>query len=33
MNSISATEVSEIAKHYLNFYDANSVELIPQGVK
>jgi zinc protease len=33
MNSISATEVSAIAKHYLNFDDANSVELIPQGVK
>jgi zinc protease len=33
MNSISATEVSAIAKQYLNFNDANSVELIPQGVK
>jgi len=33
MNSISATEVSTIAKQYLNFNDANSVELIPQGVK
>jgi predicted Zn-dependent peptidase len=33
MNSINATEVSAIAKQYLNFDDANSVELIPQGVK
>jgi len=33
MNSIKASEVSEIAKQYLNFNDANSVELIPQGIK
>ena len=33
MNSINVTEVSAIAKQYLNFDDANSVELIPQGVK
>ncbi len=33
MNSISASEVSAIAKQYLNFNQANSVELIPQGVK
>jgi len=33
MNNISVTEVSKAAKQYLNFNDANSVELIPQGVK
>jgi zinc protease len=33
MNSIKASEVSEVAKQYLNFNDANSVELIPQGIK
>jgi len=33
MNNISATDVSAAAKQYLNFDEANSVELIPQGVK
>jgi len=33
MNSISATEVSAAAKQHLDFDVANSVELIPQGVK
>ena len=33
MNNINATEVSSAAKQYLNFDIANSVELIPQGVK
>ncbi len=33
MNNISATEVSAAAKQYLNFDEANSVELIPQEIK
>ncbi len=33
MNGVNATEVSAVAKQYLNFDIANSVELIPQGVK
>ncbi|CAC9979996.1 FIG015547: peptidase, M16 family [uncultured Gammaproteobacteria bacterium] len=33
MNAISTHDVAQIAKQYLDFSQANSVELIPQGVK
>lgn len=33
MNAINAKDVARIAKQYLNFSQANSVELIPQGVE
>jgi zinc protease len=33
MNAISTHDVAQVAKQYLDFSQANSVELIPQGVK
>jgi zinc protease len=33
MNAISTNDVAQVAKRYLSFSDANSVELIPQGFK
>ncbi len=33
VNAINAADVVKVAKAYLNFSDANSVELIPQGIK
>ncbi|MDC9715518.1 MAG: pitrilysin family protein [Gammaproteobacteria bacterium] len=33
MNAVSANDVAQVAKQYLNFSQANSVELIPQGIK
>ncbi|WXT99651.1 MAG: putative zinc protease [Catillopecten margaritatus gill symbiont] len=33
MNAINASDVAKVAKQYLNFSQANSVELIPQGIQ
>jgi predicted Zn-dependent peptidase len=33
MKTISTHDVAQVAKQYLDFSQANSVELIPQGVK